>query len=150
MERVFASVPSILNGLEGTDEMADMALAFAAWWHCAGEQLRAHAQPIEFSASCLTLAVADEMWQHHLNGLKPQLIGKMKAAAGRQAVRFIEFRVCPDALRSARRRDAARPTVEKPVYSVPPLIEHAAVTIGDEALRSSFLGAAALCLANRR
>jgi len=146
MERVFAAVPSIINGIEGTDERADAALVFAAWSECAGEQLKAHAQPIEFSASCLTLAVSDEMWQHHLNGLKPKLIGKMKAAAGSQMVRSIEFRVCPDALRAARRQDASGPAAEPPC-SVPPSLEHAASMIGDEGLRSSFLGAAAVSLA---
>ncbi|HVF46089.1 MAG TPA: DUF721 domain-containing protein [Pyrinomonadaceae bacterium] len=149
MENVFASVPSIVNGLEGTDETAEAALVFAAWSQCAGEQLRAHAEPIDFSANRLTLAVSDEMWQRHLNGLKPQLIGKMKGAAGSRVVRFLEFHVCPDALRSARRSDATRST-DEPVGRVPPSLEEAAGAIGDKDLRARFMGAAAVCLAKHR
>src|SRR5688572_11128819 len=150
MASVFASVPSIVNGIEGTDETAEAALVFAAWSQCAGEQLRAHAEPIDFSANRLTLAVSDEMWQRHLNGLKPQLIGKMKAAAGGRVVRFIEFRVCPGALSSARRSYAARSTDEEPVGRVPPSLEEAAGAIGDKDLRARFMGAAAVCLAKHR
>lgn len=145
MEHVFASVPSVLDGIEGTDERADAALVYAAWSQCAGEQLRAHAEPIDFSANRLTLAVSDEVWQRHLNGLKPQLIATMKAASGRAVVNSIVFRVCPDALR----RPAAAPLEAENGGTVPPSIEHAAGAIGDKDLRMSFLGAAADCLARQ-
>jgi hypothetical protein len=146
MERAFASVPSIVNVLDGTSETADTALVFGAWSECAGEQLRAHAEPVDLSGGRLTIAVSDEIWRHHLNGLKRQLIKRMEAAAGRRVVSSIEFGVCPEALRPVRPPAAMSAPVE-PAGSVAPSLEKAAAGIPDEGLRTSFLAAAAVCLA---
>ena len=97
MEQLFSTIPAVLNGL-GPNAEADVAIAFAAWRRCAGEQLSSRTAPIELTAKRLVVAVADKTWQRHLEELSPQMLVKLNDMLGQSVIRFIEFRVDPAAL----------------------------------------------------
>jgi hypothetical protein len=95
MEQLFGAIPSVIKGLDANAK-ADEAVAFAAWRHCAGEMLSARTAPVEFSKNRLVIAVADKIWQRHLEHLSPQLLAKLNAFLGQQTVTFIEFQIPKD------------------------------------------------------
>lgn len=92
MEQLFGSIQAVLRGLEPNPKK-DEAIAFAAWKRCAGEMLSERTTPREFSGKRLTIAVADKIWQRHLEHLAPQMLAKLNERLGRGTVTFIEFRV---------------------------------------------------------
>ena len=92
MEQLFGSIKSVLKDLE-PNAMADEAVAFAAWKHCAGEGLSTRTEPLEFSDKRFVIAVADKTWQRNLEELSPQLLVKLNDYLGQGTVKFIEFQV---------------------------------------------------------
>jgi len=96
MEKLFGTLPAVLRGLEANPKK-DEAIVFAGWKQCAGELLSDRTKPLGFSEKRLIVAVADKIWQRHLEHLSPQMLAKLNSCLGEGTVTFIEFRVDPSA-----------------------------------------------------
>lgn len=92
MERLFAAIPSILKGLEPTEDVTE-AVVFAAWRQAAGELIGSRTTPLGFGNKRLVVAVEDETWRRNLKELSPQLVAKINESLGHGTVAFIEFSV---------------------------------------------------------
>lgn len=146
MERIFGTIPAVLEGL-GANEVATEALVFSAWRQTAGEMLSKRTVPAEFFENRLVVAVEDITWQRNLEELAPQMLFKLNRAVGERTVKFIEFRIDRAVLRAARQAsDMGKFAPE--IRDVPPSLKDAAETIADESLRESFLAAAAASLSH--
>lgn len=148
MEQLFGAIPSVLRGL-GPNADVDEAVIFAAWERCAGDLLKERTAPLEFYENRLVIAVLDETWRRHLEGLSPQMLVKINGSLGQGKVKFIEFRIdgpTVNATRKANKIVVAEPKTD----AVAPSLTAAAGTIADEHLREHFLSAAASYLAKQK
>lgn len=92
MEQLFASIPSIVRGLEPNKDVTN-ALVFAAWNQVAGEQIVSRAKPVAVNNKRLVVAVVDETWRQNLEALAAQMLAKLNGSLGDGTITFIEFRV---------------------------------------------------------
>ncbi|MBL8181265.1 MAG: DUF721 domain-containing protein [Blastocatellia bacterium] len=146
MEPIFSTIPSVVYGLDA-GSAATPALAFAAWKNIAGELLNERAAVTKLEDSHLTVAVEDETWQRHLEGLAPQMLARLNGALRRGEVKRIEFVVDADAVAASKAKIKQRTTT---IVDVPASIENAAKAISDEALRHNFIAAAGAYLAKAK
>jgi len=146
MERLFGAIPEVLKGL-GADPGASDALVFAAWRQCAGPLIVDRTEPLEYFESRLVIAVSDATWRAHLEDLSPQIVARLNAALGRGSVKFIEFRIHPEAFRRTRAKRARG--LKREPSEISDSLKEAAAQISDEKLRTSFLGAAAAYLTKK-
>jgi hypothetical protein len=144
MQELFRALPSLLERFEGNDNVL-RGFVFATWRRTAGEMLSGRTLPVGFASGRLTLAVEDETWRQHLEGLSGQMLYGLNAVLGQGVVKFIEFRV--DETASAGLRDQRPATEGTPTFKVSREIELAASVIEDEAMREHFVAAAAAYLA---
>jgi hypothetical protein len=147
MEQLFGAIPAVVGGLEPHDELTE-AVVFAAWSKCAGEMIRERTVAVEFSKKRLIVAVTDKTWQRHLEELSPQMLAKMNGSLGQGTVRFIEFQIDEKAVKKAHDGRVQKGNSEPNV--VTPALAEAAMAIGDENLRRSFLDAAGDYLARQK
>lgn len=147
MERLFGTIPTVLDGL-GANKGIDEALVIAAWKRTAGELLRERTEPIEFFENRLVVAVTDETWQRHLEDLSPQMLAKLNGSLGHGTVKFIEFRIDAKAIEAS--RDMKKAKSDEAIAEVTPSLANAAESIADENLREQFLSAAATYLAKQK
>lgn len=147
MERLFGTIPAVLDGL-GANKGIDEALVIAAWKRTAGELLRERTEPIEFFENRLVVAVTDETWQRHLEDLSPQMLAKLNGSLGHGTVKFIEFRIDAKAIEAS--RDMKKAKSDEAIAEVTPSLANAAESIADENLREQFLSAAATYLAKQK
>lgn len=146
MEPIFSTIPSVVYGLDA-GSAATPALAFAAWKNVAGELLNERTVATTLEDSHLTVAVEDETWQRHLEGLAPQMLARLNGALRQSEVKRIEFVV--DAKAVARSKEKTRQrTAEE--YEVPESLARAANAIADESLRENFVAAAGAYLAKAK
>lgn len=146
MEPIFSTIPGIVYGLD-VDSNVTPSLAFAAWGNVAGDLLNERTAAIKLEDSRLTVAVEDDTWQKHLEGLAPQMVARLNGALRQGEVKRIEFVV--DAKIVARSKERSRqPSAKK--YEVPESLVSAAKAIADEKLRENFVAAAAAYLANAK
>jgi len=89
---IFRTLPGLLKDLEGA-ELIREAVVFAAWRRIAGEALAEHAVPLKLENETLSVAVSNITWQRHLKDLCGQMIFKLNAALGTQAVTFIRLQI---------------------------------------------------------
>lgn len=92
MEQLFATIPSIVRGLEPNKDVTT-AMVFAAWHQVAGEQIRSHTTPLKVDNKRLVVAVVDETWRRNLEALSAQMLAKLNASLDDGTITFIEFRV---------------------------------------------------------
>lgn len=146
MEPIFSTIPSIVYGLD-VESAATPALAIAAWKNIAGDLLNERTVATKLENSHLTVAVEDQTWQKHLEGLAPQMLARLNGALRRGEVKRIEFVV--DANAVARSNDKTRQLIANN-YEVPESLTNAAKAISDKGLRENFITAAGAYLANAK
>ncbi len=146
MEPIFSTIPKIVYGLDVENNVTP-TLAFAAWRNIAGDLLNERTVATRLEDSRLTVAVEDETWQKHLEGLAPQMVARLNGALRQGEVKRIEFVV--DAKFVASSKERSRQSSEKE-YGVPESLAAAAEAIADEKLRENFVSAAGAYLANAK
>ncbi len=146
MEPIFSTIPSIVYGLD-VESAATPALAFAAWKRIAGDLLNERTAATKLEDSHLTVAVEDETWQKHLEGLAPQMLARLNGALRRGEVTRIEFVVDAEAV-AISKAVADRSATSAAI--APESVVLAANAIADEDLRANFVAAAAAYLAKDR
>lgn len=92
MEQLFATIPSIVRGLEPNKDVTT-AMVFAAWEQVAGEQIRSHTTPLTVDNKRLVVTAVDGTWRRNLEALSAQMLAKLNASLGDGTITFIEFRV---------------------------------------------------------
>ena len=143
-------LPKMLNASGGNPQMAEVA-AKLAWKQAAGAGLRPHAVPFRLYQKTLIVAVPDAIWQKQLQSMGGELVFRINRFLTREVVDFIEFRIDPATVESARAanahsRESAPPKSSKPI---PAELVDAAANISDRELRERFIRAAENCI-NRR
>lgn len=68
---------------------------FGRWPELVGDQVAAHARPVSLVSGVLVLAVDDPAWRTQLVYLERDLLARLEAALGADAVSRIEVRVQP-------------------------------------------------------
>jgi predicted nucleic acid-binding Zn ribbon protein len=149
MDQLIKALPGVLQAAGDSEDVAEAA-AIAVWKHVAGEGLRPHAAPFRLHNKTLIVAVADAIWQKQLESMAGQLLFRLNSLLGQAVVTFIEFRVDPETLQSAREQHA---NIAQPVHyeanafePLPLELVSAAASIHDHDLRRAFLGAATSCI----
>ena len=149
MDQLIKAVPGLLQAAGDAEEVTEAA-ALAVWKHVAGEGLRRHAVPSRLHKKTLTVAVADAVWQKQLESMAGQLLFRLNSLLGQAVVTYIEFRVDPETVASAREQRAAvkqRAAAAEPASEpIPFELLSAAASIHDSDLRRAFLGAASSCI----
>lgn len=150
MNALFHAFPALLKEFGRSEEVCQ-ALVFAAWRRIAGELLAEHTEPIGLDEKRLVIAVSDATWKLHLEDLSGQMIFKLNAALGSEAVTFLEYRVDEKKLRGKSHRKGKAPILEvDALEEVPPQLSRSAGVIRNENLRHNFLLAAGRCLARKK
>ena len=149
MDQLIKALPVILQAAGDSEDVTEAA-AIVVWKHVAGEGLRPHAAPLRLHNKTLIVAVADSVWKKQLESLAGQLLFRLNSLLGQAVVTYIEFRVDPETLHSAREQQK---NIERPVNyeanafePIPLELVSAAAAIHDHDLRRAFLGAATSCL----
>jgi len=149
MDQLIKALPGVLQAAGDSEDVAEAA-AIAVWKHVAGDGLRPHAAPLRLHNKTLTVAVADAIWQKQLDSLAGQLLFRLNSLLGQPVVTYIEFRVDPETLQSAREQQtniARRSDYETNAFEpIPVELVSAAAAIHDHDLRRAFLGAATSCI----
>ncbi|MBI5776018.1 MAG: DUF721 domain-containing protein [Nitrospirae bacterium] len=92
----FDSIASVLSGIARRHGMEPKLLEHKLlknWPEIAGEQIAAHTRPDQIKFKKLYLIAESSVWIQHLTFLKPELIEKVNAAAGRSLVTDVVLRV---------------------------------------------------------
>ena len=148
---IFRTLPGLLKDLEGA-ELIREAVVFAAWRRIAGEALAEHAVPLKLENETLSVAVSNITWQRHLKDLCGQMIFKLNAALGTQAVTFIRLQIDEQTVLDHRSK-AQKPELDlghDAEKEVSPELAQAAEAIADDELRRQFLLAAGNCLVRKK
>jgi hypothetical protein len=146
MNAFIRTLPGVLEGIDGSDEVRD-AFVFAAWRRVSGGQLWERTSPISLEERTLIVAVADNTWKRNLESLAPQLLFKLNRQLGGSIVDFVEFRIAPNEIavpEESTSKDEGS-SEEPPVE-----ISVSARRIHNEQLRETVLKAAANCLSRQR
>jgi len=99
MDDIFSALPVLLDRHNDNEDVR-RAVVFAVWRRIAGESLVGRAVPFGLDGSRLKIAVADRNWQRNIEQLAKEMIFKMNYIFGRPEVKFIEFVIDGDALKS--------------------------------------------------
>jgi hypothetical protein len=142
----FFSVSSVLSGLAkglGLEAKLLEVQLSRHWPEIVGEQMAAHTRPDTIRFKKLYLLVENSVWLQQLTFLKPQLIEKINAAAGRALVADIVMRVgdvrVPSEEANVRTLDVAAPegcAATEPSAEVRREAAACAETVTDPALRA--------------
>lgn len=92
----FDSIASVLSGIARRHGMEPKLLEHKLlmnWSEIAGEQIAAHTRPDQIKFKKLYLIAESSVWIQHLTFLKPELIEKINAAAGRSLITDVVLRV---------------------------------------------------------
>jgi hypothetical protein len=92
----FDSIASVLSGIARRHGMEAKLLEHKLlknWAGIAGEQIAAHTRPDQIKFKKLYLIAESSVWIQHLTFLKPELIEKVNAEAGRPIVTDVVLRV---------------------------------------------------------
>ena len=148
MDHLIKSLPAIVRA-GGQSPVVVEASVIAAWNHIAGEQLRKQAVATGLSGKTLLVAVADSIWQKQMEGMRSQLLFRLKFVLGEPLVSRLEFRVDAKAVPRTQLRKKAEPK-EATEADVSLELWSAASSIRDKNLRRTFLAAAASNLRTRK
>jgi hypothetical protein len=142
-------LPKLLNATGANPEMTEIA-AKIAWTRAAGAGLRPNAIPFRLYQKTLVVSVADAIWQKQMQTMSGELLFRINRLLGRDVVDFIEFRIDPATLDSARATNFP-PKESSPAEAqpIPPELVSAASNIADKELRERFVKAAENCIARR-
>jgi hypothetical protein len=142
-------LPKLLNATGANPEMTEIA-AKIAWARAAGAGLRSNAIPFRLYQKTLIVSVADRIWQKQMQTMGAELVFRINRLLGRDVVDFIEFRIDPATIDSAR---ALNFPMKDPSLTesrpIPAELVSAASNISDRELRERFVRAAENCIARR-
>ncbi len=92
----FDSIASVLSGIarrHGMEAKLFEHKLLKNWPEIAGEPVAAHTRPDQIKFKKLYLVAESSVWIQHLMFLKPELIAKVNAAAGRPLITDVVLRV---------------------------------------------------------
>ncbi|MGH7259565.1 MAG: DUF721 domain-containing protein [Nitrospiraceae bacterium] len=92
----FDSIASVLSGIARRHGMEARLLEHKLlrnWSEIAGEPVASHTRPDQIKFKKLYLVAENSVWLQHLTFLKPELIGKINAAAGSAMITDVVLRV---------------------------------------------------------
>ena len=92
----FDSIASVLSGIARRHGMEARLLEHKLlrnWAGIAGEPVASHTRPDQIKFKKLYLVAENSVWLQHLTFLKPELIGKINAAAGSAMITDVVLRV---------------------------------------------------------
>jgi hypothetical protein len=142
-------LPKLLNAPGANPEMTEIA-AKIAWTRAAGAGLRPNAIPFRLYQRTLIVSVADAIWQKQMQTMSAELLFRINRLLGRDAVDFIEFRIDPATIDSARAMNfSAKDPAPADSPPIPAELVSAAGNISDRDLRERFVRAAENCIARR-
>ena len=148
MDDIFSALPVLLDRHNDNEDVR-RAVIFAVWRRIAGESLAGRATPVDLNEGRLIVAVSDRNWQKNLEQLAKEMIFKMDYIFGTPEVKFIEFVIDGDALRSSSPRSDRAERESAALDQINDPLRKAADTIQDDELRRRFLLAAGSCLARQ-
>lgn len=96
MQSFFDSIASVLSGIARRHGMESKLLEHKLlrnWPDIAGDPIASHTRPDQIKFKKLYLVVENSVWLQHLTFLKPELIGKINAAAGSAMITDVVLRV---------------------------------------------------------
>lgn len=131
--------------LSGDNEEVCEQAVFAAWRAATNYSLTQACAPFRLYRKTLVIATKDKTWKTQMEHESAGLIFKLNSLLSAPLVTFIEFRVDPEHV------EKSRPETEHEfafhhTEEIAEEMEPAAAQIKDEALRATFLRAAAKCL----
>ncbi len=94
----FDSIASVLSGVarrHGMEAKLFEHKLLKSWAGIAGETVAAHTRPDQIKFKKLYLIAESSVWIQHLTFLKPELIAKVNAAAGKPLITDVVLRVGP-------------------------------------------------------
>ena len=142
-------LPKLLNATGANPEMMEIA-AKIAWTRAAGAGLRPNAIPFRLYQKTLVVSVADAIWQKQMQTMSAELLSRINRLLGRDVVDFIEFRIDPATIDSARALNfPAKDSSPVAARAIPAELVSAASRIADKELRERFMRAAENCIARR-
>lgn len=142
-------LPKLLNATGANPEMTEIA-AKIAWTRVAGAGLRPNAIPFRLYQKTLIVSVADPIWQKQMQTMSAELLSRINRLLGRDVVDFIEFRIDPATIDSARALNfPSRDLSPAQTRPIPAELLSAASAIADSELRERFMRAAENCIARR-
>jgi hypothetical protein len=130
--------PDLAARLFGSSPERALALMRAAWPAAVGPELARRTELVAFDSGVLRIRVPDATWRRGLLRVRGDILGRLRAIAGRAAPRSLGFVEGPVAVAPAPAPAAAVSVVAQP----PPSVAEAARSIADPELRASFLAAA--------
>ncbi|HSP61479.1 MAG TPA: DUF721 domain-containing protein [Pyrinomonadaceae bacterium] len=142
-------LPKLLKAAGTNPEMTEIA-AKIAWTRAAGAGLRPNAIPFRLYQKTLIVSVADAIWQKQMQTMSAELLFRINRLLGRDVVDFIEFRVDPATIDTARAMNfPAKDSSPAEARPIPVELVSAAGNIADKELRERFMRAAENCIARR-
>ena len=141
-------LPKLLNATGANPELTEIA-AKIAWTRAAGAGLRPNAVPFRLYQKTLIISVADAIWQKQMQTMSAELLFRINRLLGRDVVDFIEFRIDPATIDSARAMNFSTKDSPPAARPIPAELVSAAGTIADNELRERFMRAAENCIARR-
>ncbi len=142
-------LPKLLNATDANSEMTEIATKIA-WTRAAGAGLRPNAIPFRVYQKTLIVSVADAIWQKQMQTMSAELLFRVNRLLGRDVIDFIEFRIDPATIDSARALNfPAKDSSPVAAPAIPAELVSAASRIADQELRERFLRAAENCIARR-
>jgi len=72
---------------------AQESIVFAVWRRVVGKAVTTRSSPRAFSKGVLIIDVIDPTWGTVLEGMSPEILGKLNGALGKRVVRVIEWRL---------------------------------------------------------
>lgn len=144
MNSLLKMLPAMIQ-LSGDNEEVREQAVFAAWKATTNYQLSQACAPFRLYRKTLVIATKDLTWKTQMERESAGLIFKLNSKLGAPLVTFIEFRVDPHHVAQMRPKEADDFHFQHTDELVNELAANAA-KIKDDALRETFLRAAARCL----
>lgn len=148
MNSLLKMLPAMIK-LSGDNEEVREQAAFAAWKATTNYQLSQACAPFRLYRKTLVIATKDLTWKTQMERESSGLIFKLNSLLSAPLVTFIEFRVDPQHVKQMRAHEPHDFEFQHTQEIVDELAATAA-TIKDEALRETFLRAAAKCLERKQ
>lgn len=144
MNSLLKMLPAMIR-LSGDNEEVREQAVFAAWKATTNYQLAQACAPFRLYRKTLVIATKDQTWKTQMERESAGLIFKLNSLLSAPLVTFIEFRVDPNHVEQMRPKSAHDFDFHHTNELVSELAANAA-NIKDDALRETFLRAAARCL----
>ncbi|MBL8206758.1 MAG: DUF721 domain-containing protein [Blastocatellia bacterium] len=144
MNSLLKMLPAMIR-LSGDNEEVREQAVFAAWKATTNYQLAQACAPFRLYRKTLVIATKDQTWKTQMERESAGLIFKLNSLLSAPLVTFIEFRVDPHHVEQMRPPNAHDFDFHHTNELVRELATNAA-NIKDDALRETFLRAAARCL----